>query len=233
MSLFLLSALLLSMAELPQKSGIYEETLETPDGDVLRYAISIPKGYQTGRPRPLVLALHYGGRVTPYYGKGMLEQLVEPGLKSLGAIMIAPDCPHRVWTNPESEAAVMALVELILESYTIDRSRILVTGYSLGGHGTWYMAARHPDLFSAAIPIAGSPPTGAVEQLGKMPLFVIHSRHDEVVPIEPTREAAKALEDRGAPVELFAVYGISHYEVPRFVNPLRKAAGWVKKRWKN
>ena len=41
--------------------------------------------------------------------------------------------------------------------------RRVITGYSLGGAGTWFMLERHADLFAAAIPVSGmrpfNPPT--------------------------------------------------------------------------
>jgi predicted peptidase len=210
---------------------MYEEVFKRADGSVLRYTISIPRGYDKDQPRPLVLALHYAGEVTPYYGKGLLNQLVEPGLRHLGAILVAPDCPSRGWDNPESEKQVMALIEHILENYSIDRERILVTGYSMGGRGTWYMASRYPDLFTAAIPMAGWPSDKMVDEIGNMPLCIIHSSDDEVVSMEPTSKAVKALEARGAPVELITVRGVTHYQVPGFTKYLEKAARWVEKRW--
>jgi predicted peptidase len=177
------------------------------------------------------VALHYGGEVTPFYGKGFLARLVEPGLQKLGAILVAPDCRHEGWANPESETDVMALLGHILANLAIDRRRILVTGFSMGGRGSWYMAARHPEMFSAAIVVAGSPPEGTVDKLDKMPLYVIHSRDDEVVPIGPTKEAVKTLESRGAPVELFVVYRLPHFQVPGYVRHLQRAAKWLEKKW--
>jgi len=231
MSLVLLLMTMMAVPERVQEPGMYEELLERPDGSVVRYALSIPKGYEPEKPRPLVLALHYGGTVTPYYGKGFLVQLVEPGVKSLGAIIVAPDCPSRNWTNPMSESGVMALVEHILENYSVDRERILVMGYSLGGRGTWYMASRHADLFTAAIPMAGWPSEEMAEKIGDMPICIIHSVDDEVVEMEPTKEAVKSLEARDAPVKLITVRGITHYQVPDYAKYLKQAVRWIKEKW--
>lgn len=231
MSFVLLLMTMMTMSERVQKPGTYEELLDRPDGSVLRYAISIPKGYEPDRPRPLVLALHYGGEVTPYYGKGFLVQLVEPGVKSLGAILVAPDCPSRSWTDPTSESEVMALIEHILANYSVDRKRILVTGFSLGGRGTWHMASRHPDVFSAAIPMAGWPSDDMVEKIGDMPICIVHSVDDEVVDMEPTKEAVKNLEARDALVKLITVRGITHYQVSDYAKYLKQAVGWIEEQW--
>ena len=190
----LLFALLGGAPELPENPGIYQERFEPEDSLPVRYTLSIPKGYEPDQPVPLVLALHYGGRVTPYYSKGFLLELVGPGLRGLEAIIVAPDCPSPDgWNNPESDKAVTALLQHLLEHYEIDRSRLLVTGYSMGGHGTWYMAAEHPDLFTAAIPMAGAPGHGTLEKMGDIPICVVHSSDDQVVPIQPARDAVKEL----------------------------------------
>jgi predicted peptidase len=75
--------------------------------------------------------------------------IVAPGLTDLHAIMVAADCPWRGWNEPTAEKAVMALLHNVLGEYSGDRRRILVTGYSMGGRGTWFMESHHADLFTA------------------------------------------------------------------------------------
>ena len=99
---------------------------------------------------PLILALHYGGEVTPFYSKEYLNLLVKPALKNLGAIITAPDCPGEGWANPDVEKALLEFLEIISKEYNIDPNRIIITGYSMGGLGTWYLASRHSEIFSAA-----------------------------------------------------------------------------------
>lgn len=53
------------------------------------------------------VALHYGGKVTPFYSKGFMTSFVEPALEDLEAIIVAPGCPSKGWTNAASEAAVL------------------------------------------------------------------------------------------------------------------------------
>jgi len=66
--------------------------------------------------------------------------------------MVAPDCPNpRLGRIPAAEAAVMALIESVLSEYSIDRRRILVIGFSLGGQGTWFHESRHSDLFDGRL----------------------------------------------------------------------------------
>src|SRR4051794_14700248 len=70
--------------------GIHELTLSAA-GREAAYTVLVPQGYRRDRPAPLVLALHFGGKITPFYGRNVLEILVAPALAELGAIIVAPD----------------------------------------------------------------------------------------------------------------------------------------------
>jgi predicted peptidase len=219
-------------AQVGARSQLTETTLELADGSVLRYAVSIPVGDEgtTDEPRPLVLALHPGGR-SVYYGSAFMQSIVAPALRTWGAIMIAPDVPDRSWATPRSERAVLELVEHVLGRHAIDRDRVLVTGFSMGGRGTWYMASRHPDVFAGAIVMAGSPGDGDLARLAETPIYLIHSPQDEVVPFEPAEAAYRALAERGHPVEMRVVPGFSHYMMGAYVPALSAAGDWMLARW--
>jgi predicted peptidase len=213
---------------------VTETTLELPDGSILRYGISVPDGFgaSAGDPRPLVLALHPGGN-TRYYGSSFMQSTVEPALRSWGAVMVAPDVPDRSWATPRSEAALLALVDHVLSQYAIDRSRLLVTGFSMGGRGTWYMAARHPDLFAGAIVMAGSPGDTEVSSTADLPLYLIHSPDDEVVEFAPVEAAYLERARLGHPIEFRVLPGRSHYMMGAYVPALRGAGDWMLARWRD
>jgi predicted peptidase len=212
----------------PPSSGVHEQTILRDDGGILRFTLSIPDVYSDQMQSPLVVALHYGGQVTPFYGRGLIDGLIGPALEDLKAIIVAPDSIGGGWTNPENETAVIQIMESVIASYNIDRSRILLTGYSMGGGGTWYLAGRNQDLFSAAIPIAGYP---TVDVDWDIPLYVIHSSQDRVVQIAPTLRHVDRLRSKGSDVTLVVIDGVGHYEIPGFAEPLREAIPWIKNVW--
>jgi predicted peptidase len=215
--------------------GIHQQTIPGPGGQELRFTLSVPPAYDGVRPVPLVLALHFGGRAfPPFYGRNILEGLVQPALEPLGALIVAPDALDSGWTDEDDEARVLFLLDHVTSSFAIDRKRILCTGYSMGGAGTWELIARHPDRFTAAIPIAGRPPAGdnAPAGLPKAPVYAIHSRADEVVPLAATETHVAALRAQGADVQLIIVDGLTHFQTDRFVDPLRDALPWLARVWK-
>ncbi len=201
------------------------------DGGDLLYGLSLPDGYVPGEPRPLVLALHPGGERMVYYGSAYTRAVVAPALAELGAIIVAPDCPTNAWTDDTSERAVMALLDRILRDYAIDRARVLVVGFSMGGRGTWFISSRHPELFTAAIPMAASTGNDLPELLARMPTYIIHSRRDQVVPFEPAERNARALERLGRTVVFEPLEAPSHFDMGAYIPALRRAGAWVVARW--
>ncbi len=232
---------------------VQERVFQVEDGLELRYTISIPADLDPDIQAPLVLALHYGwqGELPQFYGRGFLEPMVEPAFAGLGAIILAPDCPDTDWHQPRSERALLALLDEIRSEFAVSPDRIVITGYSLGGMGTWFLAAEHPEIFSAAIPMAAPPmlerPDGSLstsqnrffegdaiaahEAIGTMPLYAIHGRLDEVIPLAPVQTAIEALQAGGASIEFVIVEGASHYDMGRYVDPLKRAVEWLKQGW--
>ncbi len=209
---------------------VTQTTIQLANGMTMSYAIAIPRDLQKDDPRPLVLALHPGGRA-PYYGSRFMSRTIEPALREWRAIIVAPDVPSRRWAEEESEHAVMQLIEDVMTTHAIDQSRVLVTGFSMGGRGTWYLATRHADIFTGAIPIAASRGDDSLDGLESMPVHIIHSPSDEVIPFAPAAETAEALRQQGQPVEFTAVEGAAHHNMGAYVDPLRRAATWMMKQW--
>ena len=225
----LTTTLLGTLFQAPLEPGLHNTTFDVEGVGTLTYGIWIPRDYDPAEPRPLVLALHPGGSRGPYYGTTFLQGIVGPALSDWGAIIVAPDAPARSWANDTSERGVMALLDDVMDRYAVDTERILVTGFSLGGRGTWYMAARHPDLFSAAIPMAARSDSDDAALVGDMPVFIIHARDDEVVPFEPAQQLAREMEEREQTVSFMALDGVGHFQMG--IEPLRAAGEWVGERW--
>lgn len=219
------------------------------------YGTLVPKTPPPEGGYPLIVGLHYGTTqepgLSPYFGLGYVGQLVFPALESLNAVIVAPDAPEFSWAHPGSEAAVLAIVAQVKKDHAIDARRTLVTGFSMGGQGAWYLGATHPELFRAAIPMAALPITVPVRTraeaqaarkaldsgtewatpLLRLPLHVIHSRADETVPVEPLEQAVQTLKGRGADITLTLIDEVPHHMVPGFIDALEAAAPWVRGVW--
>jgi predicted peptidase len=212
--------------------GLHSRTLSRGDEPAVRYAIYIPGNYSPATPVPLILALHFGvgGGDASGAGGQVVQILIGPALAELGAIIVAPDSVRGNWSTPENEKAVNALLDMVLAHYAIDEKKLAVTGYSMGGAGSWHFAEKFPERFSAAIPVAGRPPAAASGW--RLPVLAIHSRDDQVVPFDPTEARIAELQKAGVNAKLIAVSGITHYQTNRFRSALRQAVPWLREVWK-
>lgn len=236
---------------------VEHRTLALRDSTVLRYTLDRPRNAAGGSARiPLVLVLHYSApkdSIPPYYGEELLDRLVRPALGKLGAILVAPDAPGRGWADARSEQAVVELLDHLRATLPVDDRRTLVTGMSLGGMGTWYLVTRHPQRFRAAIPIASFPMlrTGrtladresqlraiAADTLDTwtvpfrhVPIYIIHSRADAVLPLASVELAVAVLRRSGADVQLMQLDSPTHFQTRAYVESLRDAIPWIERQW--
>jgi predicted peptidase len=211
---------------------LYARTLERAGAPSINYVIAIPPNYSSSTPVPLILALHFGVGAGDATGAGgdVVQALVGPALAELGAIIVAPDSVRGNWSTPENEKAVNALLDMVIDQYAIDKKKVAVTGYSMGGTGSWHFAEKFPERFSAAIPIASRPPASAAAW--RLPVLAIHSDADQVAPFGPVQARIEELQKAGVNAKMVALGGITHYQVPRFRGALHQAIPWLQEVWK-
>jgi predicted peptidase len=97
------------------------------------------------------------------------------------------------------------LVDDVAARYKVDKKRIYLTGLSMGGYGTWALAAAYPERFAAIAPICGGGSRIMSLRLKDMPIWVFHGAKDKVVSIEESEEMVKAIRNRGGNVK-FTIY---------------------------
>ena len=110
------------------------------------------------------------------------------------------------------------LLERAIEAFPVDRDRVVVTGLSMGGFGTWAMAMTHPELFAAAVPICGGAPVATPELIGepqlaairRLPIRAFHGDADEVVDPAESVSIADALRRLGCDVSLTLYHDVGH-----------------------
>jgi len=147
----------------------------------LQYVLQLPTNQKT--KFPLLVFLHGSGE------RGTDLELVKnhspftyQNLITEPVAILAPQCPEKIWWD------TTALYQLILDisaKYNVDKTRIYLTGLSMGGWGTWKLAEEHPELFAAIAPVCG--PVDRLmlfetEKLNGLPIHIYHGALDDVVP---------------------------------------------------
>lgn len=176
----------------------------------LPYLLHLPQGYGESRRRkwPLILFLHGAGQrgyEVEEIKKHGIPKIVEQQ-EDFPFITVSPQCPPEVWWVTKLEA-LNTLLDEVVAAYAVDINRIYLTGLSMGGYGTWHLAAQYPERFAAIAPICG----GGMELLGfpqkvcalkKVPVWAFHGARDKVVRPEESVKMVEALKACGGNVRL-------------------------------
>ncbi|PQO44515.1 dienelactone hydrolase family protein [Blastopirellula marina] len=166
----------------------------------LPYLCYLPPGFDTISELPLLLFLHGAGErgtdLTPVAKHGP-PKLIEQG-ESVPFVVISPQCPQdQWWAMQENVRGLSQLIEQIVADYPIDPRRIYFTGMSMGGYGTWALAATYPDLPAAIVPVCGGANLETASSLKDIPAWAFHGRDDEVVPPVRSQEIIEAIQEIG------------------------------------
>jgi predicted peptidase len=172
----------------------------------LNYLLALPTGFETGTDQrwPLVLFLHGAGESGTNLNAVALHgppKFARDG-RPLPYILVSPQCPAgRVWNTEE----LLGLLDDVSARLPVDTRRVYVTGLSMGGYGTWMLAARAPERFAAVVPICGGgdrvltrlyndAQKAAVKTLG---IRAYHGARDNVVPLEESQRMIAAFKRAG------------------------------------
>lgn len=211
---------------MPETSGIYDRTLKLDDGQTLRYTLSVPATLPRDGTQLLVLVLHYGGPPSGFYGRPLIEQLVAPALAELDAIYVAPVTLGGDWTNPDNERAVFALYDELEATYATDRRARVITGYSMGGVGTWHFISARPDYFMAAIPISGF--KHVTEPACVTPIYAVHSTADSIFDAATLRSLIATHKAAGCDARAEFIDGVDHFNLAAFAPLIKNTVPWLR-----
>ncbi|HBJ82860.1 MAG TPA: hypothetical protein DDZ88_03090 [Verrucomicrobiales bacterium] len=112
--------------------------------------------------------------------------------------LLAPQCPSADigWKNQVADN-LLALIADLTDHLPIDESRLYLTGSSMGGFGTFSIAAKYPQVFAACVPLCGGGDVKNAEILKNIPFWVFHGDKDDMVPVERSRATVEAVKKAG------------------------------------
>jgi predicted peptidase len=189
---------------------------------VIPYLLHLPErhGLEPDERWPLIMYLH-GGSLRgsdPQQLRVWGVPKVADEDPSFSFVVVAPQAPKgALWTDTDG---LIALLDHITARYAIDPGRVYLTGHSMGGNGTWFLAYTAPERFAAIAPLSGPANTWWWTRLVDMPVWVFHGEHDEIVPIRESEEMVRALRDGGNErVRFTALPDRGHGIVPLYEDP--------------
>ena len=194
----------------------------------IRYLLFVPKNYKPdGEKQPLMLFLHGLGECSnndldraKIHGPAKIVE----GKPDFPFVVVTPQCPPPAGYKPDDPTAkkpddllglvrrawnpdeLIQLVDHVENNLNIDRERVYLTGLSMGGYGTWRLAASYPERFAAIVPICGGgEPEKMAEPLSHVPIWAFHGAKDSLVPVKESQQMVDAIREKNGDVK-FTVY---------------------------
>lgn len=127
---------------------------------------------------------------------------------SVGCRIIMPQCTKDTFWVAKLESLIK-FIEQIIKEYNVDETRIYLTGFSMGGYGTWYTAMARPDLFAAIAPVSGGGMAWNAEVLN-MPVWAFHGSDDDVVSVLQSEEMVESMKKSGRNIKFSNLEGRGH-----------------------
>jgi predicted peptidase len=228
LTLAVLVALLAGCSRQPNVPDNFLARSVIVDGTEYQYRVFIPKNYDPNKKMPVMLFLHGSGA----RGEDNIAQVdgfrwaIEPVKDNIDFIAVLPQCrPDTFWAAQNMTDYSLAALDQSVKEFNGDANRLYLVGFSLGGFGTWHIAAAHPGKFAALVPVAGGvvgtypinphdrdaiiPSVGDMldapdpyreiaKAIGQTPVWVFHGDRDDAVDVEFSRTIMKALQDNGS-----------------------------------
>jgi len=188
-------------------------------GKLEPYRLFVPASYASREKLPVLLALHGGGGDENYFpdlDDGEVLKIME----KTGMFMISPKATS--WYKGDGAKDLVQLINLVLAEYPgADRSRVFSTGVSMGGYGSYNLAAEYPGLLAGIACVSGTVRNdySKLENFKNTPCLIIHGGADSVVPVEEAIKTAEELKKQGCVYRLniFPSYG-HDYRAGEYMN---------------
>lgn len=204
--------------------------------NILPYRILYPDNYDKAKKYPLILLLHGGGERGADNDKQLVHGaklfLKDENRRAYPAIILVPQCPEdSYWAAVKIDrstqpfkisfdysappqwplVAANELVKKIAAEEAVDKSRIYITGLSMGAMGTFEAVYRYPDLYAAALPICGGGDTKVYDKrVNKTAFWLFHGADDSVVDVKLSREMLAKLKSLKVKNKYSEYPGVNH-----------------------
>jgi predicted peptidase len=186
----------------------------TANGITMLYVVYVPEDYSPEKQWPVIMFLAgsgHGGNdgYSPVTDTLGVQLWRHPQM--FPCLVMFPQPSGDGWSGRNEDLALQALEEVV-QQYHGDRNRLYLTGLSAGGDATWRLASNHPELFAAAMPVAGCGSAGkAALALKSMPIWVFHGDRDPLEGVSCARAMVAALQAAGnANIHYTEYPGIGH-----------------------
>jgi poly(3-hydroxybutyrate) depolymerase len=149
----------------------------TVDGTNRSYNVYVPKNL--GENRPLFIFCHGYNQDANWMQNNEFKNdkvSMEAVCDTAKFIIVFPNGIDRAWDTSGNRDInfIKALIDKMATQYKIDRNRVYLGGFSMGGMLTYHAMNKIPDLIAAFVPVSGYPMGGATANANVRPIPIMH-----------------------------------------------------------
>jgi predicted esterase len=182
------------------------------------YISYTPKEYNNSETKkwPLIIYLHGGSSrgtdTIKLYSNGIPDQIWRG--REFPFVIVTPQCPkNQRWST---DNWFENFFKEITTKYRIDTKRVYLTGVSLGGSGTWYLAMKYPEIFAAIAPMSGFTRhmnyiVKNTNKISDMPIWAFHGKTDKIVEFEDTEWIINKLKAKNKEITFTIEPNVGHW----------------------
>ena len=172
------------------------------------YSVRPPSDYNDSKQYPIFIFLHGGVTNDWFFTNFLTNNFHIPQDDSY--IIVRPSKLEMDW-NPKK---VLDVLEDVKTQMSVDDDRVYLTGLSMGGRGTFIVAAELPDYFAAIMPLSPHHTPYSylplAEEVAHLPIWMSHGDSDNTSSYDLASQMAQELQDLGAEIEFHTVIGGEH-----------------------
>ena len=197
-----------------KQTGFISKEYRDSKGYRSKYVVFVPHAYNPNTAWPAILFLHGLGQS----GDDGLVQ-AERGLgaairnreQAFPFIVIFPQSHEKSWLAESNDGKrALAILDEVEKQYSLDSERIFLTGYSMGGEGTWSLAAADTNRFAAIVPICPGGDAALIPHLTKIPCWCFQGDADDPSTVNRTRSMVLAIKRAGGQPLYHEYPGVGH-----------------------
>ena len=212
--------------------SLYEDyepgTFEGKSGERIDYQLLKPRNYDSAKTYPLVVFLHGSGGRGPANIRNLIDADTPARLATDSvsgtheAFYLVPQAQGpNTWGKAITEEmkrsdrvskqdVMLELVDDLIATRNIDRSRLYVTGLSMGGFGTYSSVSARPDFWAAAVPVCGRWVVEDAKSFVDTPMWLFHGEKDTTVEVQYSRDMNAAVKKAGGDIRYTEYLGVKH-----------------------
>ncbi len=244
--------------EKPKAAGVSKHYTKCPDGHERPYWLHIPEGYDAGKPYPMMILLHGGVNAWPAEfpagddeagvhrtapGQYMVELYrdsmpasVREQVILLGASAGVPQTGAKAaWWHETGQRNVLHMMREAKRHLNVDDDKVVVSGISDGGSGSFGFAFRMNDSFAGyysmighpLVPMADGSPVW-FENLNQASIYAFNGGKDTLYPAAAVKKLIDDAENAGIYIFINEYPDLAH-EVQPVIQ--RDMAYFFEKRW--